>query len=234
MNKTSQDSPPSTVQSTEATLTRILNAVESRGRRGRFELTIAILLAITSLASTWCGYQASNWGGTQHASQGAADTAERQAAEDTIVALQLRTFDGITLLSLWDAIRSGDTQSQETILARMRPQLRLAVEAALADGVLTNPSAPGPLQRPEYRLVEEENARARREEAARLRSTVQVAGRASGDYVLLTLMFAMVLFFGGVTGTLGSARARKFLGAAALVIFLIALARLAFLPISMG
>jgi len=219
---------------TEAALQRVLDAINANNRRGRFELVIAILLALTSLASTWCGYQASNWGSDQLLSQDAADSAERQAAEDTIVALQLRTFDGITMLSYWDAIRSGDEQSQQAHLARMRPQLRLAIEAALAEGVLTDPSVAGPLQRPEYRLPEEDSARAGREEATRLRTSVQRAGRASADYVLLTLMFASVLFFGGVTSTLGSPRARKFLGGAALTIFLIALARLAFLPVSMG
>ncbi len=234
MNTTSShDEPPHSAR-TEAALQRVLDAVNANNRRGRFELVIAILLALTSLASTWCGYQASNWGSDQLLRQDAADSAERQAAEDTIVALQLRTFDGITMLSFWEAIRNGDEQSQRAHLARMRPQLRLAIDAALAEGVLTNPSVAGPLHRPEYRLAEEDSARAGREEAARLRAGVQRAGRASADYVLLTLMFASVLFFGGVTGTLGSPRARKFLGAAALGIFLIALVRLAFLPVSMG
>lgn len=234
MTEPSQESPPPTDQNTQAMLARVLNAIESRGRRGRFELTIAILLALTSLASTWCGYQASNWGSSQIQSQDAADTAERQAAEDTIVALQLRNFDGITMLSYWEAIREGDVQTQQAHLARMRPQLRAAIEAALAGGILTDPSVPGPLQRPEYRLAEEDNARARREDAARLRSSVQTAGRASADYVLLTLMFASVLFFGGVTGTLDSQRARRFLGGAAVLIFLIAIVRLTFLPVSLG
>lgn len=234
MHTQPQDSPPPTGPSTEMLLARVLSAVESSGRRGRFELIIAILLALTSLASTWCGYQASNWGSSQLLIQDAADSAERQAAEDTIVALQLRTFDGISMLSLWEAIRNGDESAQRAHLSRMRPQLRLAIEAALADGVLTDPTVPGPLQRPEYHLAEEESAKAGRAEAARLRSSVQVAGRASADYILLTLMFASVLFFGGVTGTLGSPRARRFLGGAAVLIFVIAIVRLTVLPVSLG
>lgn len=219
---------------THEVLERILSAVEPSRQRGRFELLIAILLAMASLASTWCGYQASNWGSNQLLDQTAADSAERQAAEDTIVALQLRTFDGLTLLSFWEAVRAGDVQSQEAHLARMRPQLRDAIQAALAAGVLTDPTVKGPLQRPEYNLAEEAEAAAKRVEANKLRVQVQFAGRASADYVLLTLMFASVLFFGGITGTLGSARARRFLGAAALVIFVVALVRLVFLPVSLG
>lgn len=234
MNTPPHTTPPPAGQNVEAMLARILEAVESGARRGRFELTIAILLALTSLASTWCGYQASNWGSNQLLLQDTADSAERQAAEDTIVALQLRTFDGITMLSFWEAIRNKDEQSQKAHMARMRPQLRLAIEAALADGVLTDPSVPGPLLRPEYHLAEEESARAGRAEAARLRTEVQVAGKASADYILLTLTFASVLFFGGVTGTLDSRRARRFLGGAAVLIFVIAIVRLTFLPVALG
>ena len=219
---------------THEMLDRILRSVEATKQRGRFELLIAILLAMASLASTWCGYQASNWGGNQLLDQDAADSAERQAAEDTIVALQLRTFDGITMLSYWESLREGDVQTQEAHLARMRPQLRDAIKAAIADGVLTDPTVKGPLQRPEYKLPEEASADLKRGEAARLRERVQVAGRASNDYVLLTLMFASVLFFGGITGTLSSARARRFLGGAAVVIFAFALSRLVFLPVSLG
>ncbi len=215
-------------------LERIFTAVDSSRQRGRFELFVAVLLAMASLASTWCGYQASNWGGDQLLNQDAADSAERQAAEDTIVGLQLRTFDGMAMLSYWDVLRQGDVQSQEAHLARMRPALRDAIKAALAEGVLTDPSVKGPLQRPEYMLDQEASAAAKRDEAASLREQVQIAGRASADYVLLTLMFASVLFFGGITGTLDSPRARRFLGVAAVIIFLIALGRLAFLPVSLG
>lgn len=227
--------PPAIAEPTiDAKLDRILGALDATRRRGRFELLIAILLALASLASTWCGYQASNWGSNQLLSQDSADSAERQAAEDTIVALQLRTFDGISMLSFWEAVREGDVPTQQAHLARMRPQLRDAINAALAEGILTNPAVKGPLQRPEYNLPEEAIAASKRNEAAHLREDVQVAGRASADYVLLTLMFASVLFFGGITGTLGSDRARRFLGSAAVLIFLIAIVRLAFLPISLG
>lgn len=226
---------PANAQPTDRqVLDRILAVVDSSRQRGRFELFIAILLAIASLASTWCGYQASNWGGNQLLEQDAADSAERQAAELTIVALQLRTFDGIAMLAYWDVLREGDVQDQEAHLARMRPALRNAIKAALAEGVLTDPTVKGPLQRPEYKLEQEASAVAKRDEAASLHEQVQFSGRASADYVLLTLMFASVLFFGGITGTLDSPRARRFLGAAAVIIFLIALGRLAFLPVSLS
>ncbi len=82
-NPTSTEKP-----NTETLLHRIIVAVEKDRGRGKLELAVAIILSLATLASTWCGYQASEWGGLRSTEQAAADTAERQAAEDTIVGLQ--------------------------------------------------------------------------------------------------------------------------------------------------
>jgi len=219
---------------TDALLHRILAAVEKDRRRGKLELALAIILSLATLASTWCGYQARLWGGVQSTKQAAADTAERQSAEDTIVGLQLRTFDGIVLLNLWSALRQKDTQTSDAILARMRPELRKALEASLAAGMLTNPEVAGPLQRPEYILTEEQDAKRLREEARQLHTAAQGAGQACSKYVLLTLMFASVLFFGGITGTFSSRRVRNGLGCVALVVFIITITFLIGLPVCNG
>lgn len=216
---------------TDAMLRQILERVSVDRRRGRLELILAIILSLATLCSTWCGYQANQWGGKQSGSQAAADTAERKAAEYTIVALQLRTFDGISMLEYWRELRQNDAESQEALRARMRPQLRAAIDAALADGMLHDPSKPGPLQRPEYALAEEQSAAQSREEAAQHRQAAVRAGTASDAYVVLTLMFASVLFFGGITGTFTARRVRIGLGWVALLLFLIALAQLVRLPV---
>jgi hypothetical protein len=219
---------------TSALLQRVLAVVENDTRRGRLELALAIILSLATLASTWCGYQAQSWAGVASTSQSAADTAERQAAEDTIVGLQLRTFDGIALLNYWTALRAGDTQSQELILAHVRPQLRRAIEAAIADGILTSPGRTGPLQRPEYVLVEEQEAARLRKEAGVLNTAAANAGRYSGAYVMLTLMFASVLFFGGITGTFRSRRVRVGLATIALAVFVLTVTNLVGLPVHAG
>ncbi len=219
---------------TDALLRRVLAAVEKDNRRGRLELALAIILSLATLASTWCGYQARQWGGIQNTKQASADTAERQAAEDTIVGLQLRTFDGIVLLNYWSALREKDTQTSDALIARMRPQLRKAIEASLAAGVLTDPQVAGPLQRPEYVLAEEQSAERLRKDASLLNMEAQVAGQACSKYVLLTLMFASVLFFGGITGTFSSRRVRNGLGCVALIVFVVTMSLLIGLPVCNG
>jgi hypothetical protein len=219
---------------TDAVLNRILAAVEGGKRRGRLELAMAIILSLATLCSTWCGFQAKQWGGVQSSSQAAADTAERQAAEDTIVGLQLRTFDGISLLEYWRALRQKDAEVHEGIFARMRPALQAAVKGALEAGVLHDPKAVGPLQRPEYVLEVETNAAKLRVEAREAQQAAREAGQVGGAYVLMTLAFASVLFFGGITGTFSQPRIRIGLGCVALVLFLAALATLVRLSINWG
>jgi hypothetical protein len=234
MQKDTTDRARTGAPDTDALLHRILAAVEKDRRRGRIELAVAVILSLATLTTTWCGYQARLWGDVQSAKQAAADTAERQAAEDTIVGLQLRTFDVLEMREYWAALRQKDTETRDAIFARMRPQLRKAIEASLAAGVLQNPEVAGPLQRPEYVLTEETSAKRLREEAGQLNSSAQVAGRASGSYVLLTLMFASVLFFGGITGTFTAPRVRIGLGCVALVIFMVTMTVLIGLPVCKG
>jgi hypothetical protein len=228
------DRPAGETPHDEELLHRILAAVESDRRRGRLELALAIILSLATLASTWCGYQSSRWGGVQRARQAAADTAERKSAEDVIVGFQLRTMDGLQMLAYWDALRKKDTETMEALFSHIRPALQKAIEASLAAGVLHDPKVTGPLQRPEYVLEVEQEAKQLRVEAARLQDEAREAGQASGSYVSLTLLFASVLFFGGITGTFTSRHVRLGLGGIALLLFLVTFLMLIRLPLAAG
>lgn len=223
-----------TAPTTDETLRRILAAVEKDKRRGRLEIALAVILSLATLSSTWSGYQANKWGGEASGEQAAADTAERKAAEDTIAGLQLRTFDGVATLELWRAMRAGDIATRDAIHARMRPALRAAVDAAVAAGAPNDPDAPGPLQRPEYVLTEEQDAKAQRQTAHQAHTAAREAGRAAGSYVQLTLLFATVLFFGGITGTFTNRRVRTALACIAGALFLSTIAMLLRLPVYGG
>ncbi len=206
-------------------------SIESR-RSGRIELAVAIVLSCATLASTWCGYQATEWAHIQDDRRSEADTAERESAEYTIVGLQTRTFDGIELLALWNAIRQNDTDAAAMIQRRLRPQLQKAVEASLAAGLLTDPTVATPMERPEYVLTEEKQAKQRRADAARMNTLAAEAGSVAGRYVSLTLLFASVLFFGGIAGSFTHRRIRIGLAVASLVLFLFTFGLLTRLPIS--
>lgn len=229
-----QDPGATPAQQNDALLRRILELVEKGRSRGKLELVVAIVLSLATLSSTWCGYQSNQWGGEQSSNHMAADTAERKAAESTIVALQRRTQDGLVVLEFWRALRTGESGAAETIRAHMNTPLRNALQASIDAGILTNPNVAGPLQRPEYLLEEEAEATAMREEAKRLKIEAAVAGRAAGQYVLLTLMFASVLFFGGIGGTFADRRIRTALAGIAVLLFVAAAGLLVSLPVYGG
>lgn len=192
------------------------------------------MLSLATFASTWCGYQAQQWGGAQGDLHAAADTAERQAAENTIVALQLRTQDSMVLSEYWQALRHREPRAAQTILLHMRPVLRQALQASVDSGILHDPSLAGPLQRPEYILTEEQRAAEQRAEAGKLKADATSAGKFAGQYVVLTLMFASVLFFGGIAGTFNERRVRAGLAIVSLCLFAFTLLSMVGLPASGG
>jgi hypothetical protein len=213
------------------TLTRILDAVESK-RLGLAEVVIAVVLSLATLTSTWCGYQSSAWGSLSDAKRSAADTSEREAAENTIVALQIRTQDGLILLEYWRAARLADQKTAEIALHHMPERLRVAVKAAVDAGVLTDPSVPGPMHRAEYVIDEEKRAAEQRAVAKDLHEVARVAGGHSDSYVLLTLMFASILFFGGVASTFSRRGIRIGLASVAIILFVAAGGFLLSLPVA--
>ena len=218
----------------EVLLDRALDAVEKNRRNGAVEVVLAILLSLATLASTWCGYQATLWSGVESDNRSASEQAHRQANENLILALQKRTYDLLEVREYWVALRNNDSHTAEMLLKHIRPQLREAILASLAAGILENPEVAGPMQRPEYNLPEEQDARRLRGEAAESNKAAQAANRNSMDYVAMTLMFASVLFFGGITSTFSSRFVRDGLGCVAVLILIIALINLLGLPVGKG
>jgi hypothetical protein len=204
-------------------LRQVHEAVVAGRTSGRMQAVTALILSLATLMSTWCGYQAAQWSSLQSGLQSRADTAERQAAGDTLAGLQIRTQDGLILLEYWRLLRAGDQSSAATLESKMKPVLRSAVSASIRDGILSNPSVVGPLHRPEYRLDVEVEAAARREDAGKLSAQAAAAGQVSNEYVLLTLMMASVLFVGGVSTTFSRKRVRRVLSVIALVAFAISM-----------
>lgn len=227
--------PPDTERpDVEAMLKRILSAVEQKSRSGWLELLTAVILSLATFASTWCGYQASQWAGKQSAAQAAADTAERVAAEQTIVGLQKRIQDEIAVMEYWRAMRQGEAEVANTIFERFKPALKAAIKVTLADGFLERTDVPGPFERPEYVLESETLSTQKREEAKVLKREATAAGAAAGSYVLLTLVFASVLFFGGIGSTFKRSSIRVTLACIALLIFAVALISMLRLPVTLG
>jgi hypothetical protein len=186
-------------------LRRILVAVEGQHQRRWVEVTCAAVLALATMASAWCAYQSSLWGGVQTFKLAAASKAGREADKFEIEALEARSFDRLTLMHYMEHRDAGHKQLEAFLKNRFRPEMRVAVEAWLATDPFNNPAAPpSPLKMPQY--VQAELAEAERFQAAStaMHAAAERSNGLSDTYVLLTVLFAAVLFCGGIAGTISN------------------------------
>jgi hypothetical protein len=227
-----EPAPQQSADQTAELLRRILDTHQQTQRKRWLEIVCAVILAMTTITSAWCAYQSSRWSGVLGLRVADAGKNGREAGENTIAALQYRTFDAAMLISFIEAQASGDKKLQAFLHDRFRPETKTAVDAWLATDPLNNPNAPqSPFQMPQYQSPQQQEAL--RQDAA-FASTIAEASRASENsdrYVLLTVLYSSVLFIGGISGTFESRKLRRASILIALISFLATTALLATLPI---
>ena len=224
-----QDSSP---QETTELLRRILSALDPPKRKRGFEIVCAVILALATTASAWCAYESKRWGGAQMARTNAALRAAREGAVNSLAAIQSRAFDASMFITFIQA-RLEQNKALETFLTqRFRPELKPAVEAWLKLDPLNNPAAPpSPFQMAEYAQKELAEVAHQEKLAANAMVRSREARRYSDDYVLLTVIFASVLFVGGIARAFDSRPLRTILAVLALVLFLGTIVVLTTMPI---
>jgi hypothetical protein len=226
---------PSEEQETRVTaslLQRLLNTAENNTRSRWLEIASAVLLGLAATASAWCGYQSTLWSGAQTFSLVAANEAARKSTQLTLQATQLQTIDLGFFTTFVEARFRGDKKLADFTLMRFRPEARKAVDAWLQTDPFNNPNAPvRPFAMTEYASPEREAAKRADQEQARMLAAAQQASRSSDEYVLLTVRFAAVLFFGGIVSTFESRRVRTSVFFLAAVLFTLTSIVLVTLPI---
>lgn len=165
------------------------------------EFISAIVLALATVATAWCGYQATQWGGEEaahRAQAGAATTRSAQMSNEAVQVTSLRA----NLFVAWVTAFSEDNQELADFLyQRFPPELKTATDAWLATAPRTNPDAPpSPFAMPEYVVAQSIEASRWDAEAKDQAQLAEHANETSDRYVLLTVIFASVLFFGGISG----------------------------------
>src|SRR5215212_7632893 len=123
---------------------------ESSARPDRFErrleLGAVLLLALTTLATAWCGYQAARWSGEQSQHYARASATRIKAQQAATRAGQLRIDDLLYFNGWLDARDAVDARLAAIYRARFRPEFVPAFRAWLAQRPFTHPrTVPGPL-----------------------------------------------------------------------------------------
>jgi hypothetical protein len=170
-------------------------------REQLIELLSAALLALATIATAWSGYQSSLWGGEQARHETQASVAIIRTGESFNLAEQKVSMH-VNLFGQWMAATStNNTVLADFLFTRFPEPLKSAAVAWEATQPLTNPDAPAsPFDMPAYLLAERVEALRWEEIAIAESAAADRAGEISDRYLLYTIIFALVLFFGGISG----------------------------------
>lgn len=158
-----------------------------------------MLLAVATVTSTWCAYQSALWGGIQVFHLADSTIAGRKATIQSARADQQQVLDVGMFVNYVDAVLEGREVMAQYLLERFRPEMKVAVDAWLATKPRENPNAPSsPFVMKEYSLEAERKAAEFDAEAVRYIKLAEIANETSDEYVLLTVLYATVLFFAGI------------------------------------
>ncbi len=203
----------------------------AKRRRGATEFAATILLALTSVVTSWSGYQGSLWSGIQATDYNQANALRVESTRESTVAGQLAGLDVAGFMAWVNARASGNDRLEQFYTQRFRPEFRRAFDAWLATQPFTNPQAPAtPFALPGYQSEHEQHARALENQATSLFETGHWANHYADSYVRGTVIFATVLFFCGILQQFGDFRARVFLLGMAILLLLFGLSKILVLP----
>jgi len=198
-----------------------------------FELIVAAILGLATLGSAWSAYQSALWDGIQSIRLAESTATGRRAAEKAVYANQLRGVD-LLLFEVYIRALSENNQSlAEFLFQRFRPEFKVATEAWLATRPLKNPSAPSsPFVMKEYSVaIDKETQQLRQEEASKF-TEAREANETSDNYLLLTVVFGVALFLGGITAAFKGRRVKAVMLALSVITITATAIFMAFLPLA--
>jgi hypothetical protein len=198
------------------------------------EVIVTVLLVIAALGTSWSSYQATRWNGEQAKAASRTNAIRIDAARAQGQSQAQTQVDVATFIAWADADRRADQRLADFYVDRFRDEFRPAFDAWIATHPFTNPkAAPTPFALPNYQI-------ASKQEAARLDADAEVSAaevrldiQRSSNYVLTVVLYAVVLFFAGVSTRIGTPRLRWILTLAGCLVLISALIWIATFPVSL-
>lgn len=164
-------------------------------RRRGLEIVTVVLLSVTAVLTAWCGFESSKWGGEMSIAFSQASSARVQAAAAQSTAQAARQYD-LTLYTEWVLAGADGREELVTFVEeRFTDEFAIAFDAWTAEGR----TSMGPFAMAEYvppGTVEAEELNARADDKF---EEALVNNQRGDDYSLLTVLFALVLFFAALS-----------------------------------
>lgn len=203
--------------------------------RDRAELVATILLAVAAVATAWSSYQATRWNGEQAKASGRTNALRIEAARTQGLAEAQTQVDIATFMQWVDAYVRGEKELSDFYFERFRAEFRPAMNAWIATEPRKNPDAPlTPFAMPEYRLAADQEAERLDAEAEASSATVRRNIQRASNYVLAVVLFAVSLFFAGMSTKLKQPRLRWLTLTVGCIVFVGTTIWVATSPVSVG
>lgn len=171
------------------------------GLRERLELWSAALLAAATLTTAYSAYEATRWGGQQSTRFTQAGAARTESAKAQSRGFSFVTIDAGLFTEYAVAYSNRNEELREVLEKRFfRDEFKPAFNAWVKLEPLKNEDAPDtPFGMKQYTVADLEEAEKLENEASDLFEEGREANQTSDNYVLATIFFAAVLFFGGLS-----------------------------------
>ena len=215
----------------------------------RVELIATIAIAIATILTAWSAFEAGKWGGTQainFSEAGAARTestrADTRAGQltqidvamylDWVGALAEESKEGV-IPSIEEGLRAPIPETVSGFLRlRFRDEFAPAVEAWVATDPVNNPDAPKtPFEMDDYVVASAVEAVELSALADEKSLDARDANQNGDNYVLTMVLFASVLFFGGVSSKMSSRRNQLLMLSFGIIVLVAGVVILSTLPI---
>jgi hypothetical protein len=191
------------------------------------ETIVLIVLSVTAVLTAWCGFESSKWSGEMSVAFSEASSSRIEAARQSGIANAGLQAD----LTIWgvyvQARAQGDTALATYVEKRFTDHFLVAYRAWIAEGEPTN----GPFKMEEYVPPGTTEAAAADQRADRRFADALVSNERGDNYALLTVLFALVLFFAAASTRLVRPNAQRILLGVAIIFLIAAMVILATFPI---
>jgi hypothetical protein len=204
-------------------------------RRARGDTLAVVLLSLAAVSTAWSSYQANRWNGEQAKAGAGSNKARIEAARASTLANAQTTVDVATFTEWINAYAREDTQLTSFYRTRFRPEFKPAFAAWIATHPLTTRGAPlTPFAMPAYRLAATDEAARLDAKADGFAASARADIQRSSNYVLAVVIFAVALFFAGISTKLATRRLQAAMLVLACVVFVGAVAWVLTLPVSLS
>jgi hypothetical protein len=209
--------------------------VNAAAKRDWVELAATILLAVAAVATAWSSYQATRWNGEQAKTASRVNKTRIDAARAADRTNALTQVDIATFIQWVDAYAQNEAELTSFYRTRFRDEFKPAFTAWIATRPLQTAGAPPtPFALPEYKLASAAEAARLDARAEVLAATVRRDIQRASNYVLAVVLFAVALFFAGMSTKLAAPGLRTAMLAVGWVVFLGAAVWVATSPMSVG